>query len=154
MSKTPTDWQPMETAPRDGSWILLCNQVDCLAVSGYWDVRDDDWMTDVNLPYFIPAYWLPLPAAPSQGKTAMTNHSGDANKKGDAMSEIRATKSADTLAVEAYLQQSQRRDRYIAALSAMRGALIDPLAPPQWLHDAAVELLDALLDVETEGGTR
>lgn len=68
MSETPTDWQPMETAPRDGRWILLWDKLECLAVSGYWDAHVDDWMTDVDLPYFIPTYWLPLPPAPPQRK--------------------------------------------------------------------------------------
>ena len=70
------------------------------------------------------------------------------------MSDMRSTKSADTQAVEAYIQQSQRRERYIAAIAAKRRTLTDPLSPPEWLYDAAVELLDALLDMETDGGTR
>ena len=68
MSETPTGWQPMETAPRDGTWILLWDELECLAVSGYWDADVDDWMTDVDLPYSILTYWLPLPPAPPQRK--------------------------------------------------------------------------------------
>ena len=88
--------------------------------------------------------------------------------KGDTMSDdlvnvsqrwpLRQTKSADTLAVEAYLQQSQRRDRYLGAVKALR----DKLArfndghdvPPDEMRVSVAELLDALLDMETEGGTR
>lgn len=96
----------------------------------------------------------------------MTNQSRDATNRGDAMSETptpkessavatppRSTKSADTLAVEAYLQQSQRRDRYLDAVKALRNTLVE-LQEGQPVSDRMVELLDALLDMETEGGTR
>ena len=65
----------------------------------------------------------------------------------------RSTKSADTRAVEAYIQQSQRRDRYLDAVKALRNTLIE-LQEGQPVSDRIVELLDALLDMETEGGTR
>ena len=66
---------------------------------------------------------------------------------------LRKTKNADTLAVEAYLQQSQRRDRYLDAVKALRNTLVE-LREGEAVSDRMVELLDALLDVETEGGTR
>ena len=70
----------------------------------------------------------------------------------------RSTKSADTRAVEAYLQQSQRRDRYIEAVRALRDTLTDLqrglAVSTKQMRDLVVELLDALLDMETEGGTR
>lgn len=74
------------------------------------------------------------------------------------MSNTRSTKSADSLALEAYIQQSERRDRYISALWTMRQTLTDlldgqPVSTKQ-MRDSVVELLDALLDMETEGGTR
>ena len=65
----------------------------------------------------------------------------------------RSTKSADTRAVEAYLQQSQRRDRYLDAVKALRNTLIE-LQEGQPVSDRMVELLEALLDMETDGGTR
>ena len=65
----------------------------------------------------------------------------------------RSTKSADTRAVEAYIQQSQRRDRYLDAVKALRNTLVE-LREGEAVSDRMVELLDALLDVETEGGTR
>jgi len=84
-------------------------------------------------------------------------------KNGDTMSDylvnwserlpLRQTKSADTLAVEAYLQQSQRRDRYLDAVKALRNTLVE-LREGEAVSDRMVEMLDALLDVETEGGTR
>ena len=65
----------------------------------------------------------------------------------------RSTKSADTRAVEAYIQQSQRRDRYIDAVKALRNTLVE-LREGEAVSDRMVEMLDALLDMETEGGTR
>ena len=71
---------------------------------------------------------------------------------------LRQTKSADTLAVEAYIQQSQRRDRYLGAVKALRDTLTDlqggQNVSTQAMRDRVVELLDALLDMETHGGTR
>ena len=71
---------------------------------------------------------------------------------------LRKTKNADTLAVEAYIQQSQRRDRYISAISTLRDTLTDlqggQTVSTKQMRDRVVELLDALLDVETHGGTR
>ena len=89
-------------------------------------------------------------------------------KNGDTMSDylvnwserlpLRQTKSADTLAVEAYLQQSQRRDRYLDAVKALRDTLVGlqggQTVSTQAMRDRMVELLDALLDMETEGRTR
>ena len=71
---------------------------------------------------------------------------------------LRQTKSADTRAVEAYIQQSQRRDRYLGAVKALRDTLVGlqggQTVSTKHMRDRVVELLDALLDVETEGGTR
>ena len=66
---------------------------------------------------------------------------------------MRQTKSADTRAIEAYIQQSQRRDRYLGAMKALRDTLVE-LQEGQPVSDRAVELLDAILDMETHGGTR
>ena len=66
---------------------------------------------------------------------------------------MRQTKSADTRAIEAYIQQSQRRDRYLDAVKALRNTLVE-LQEGQPVSDRAVELLDAILDMETHGGTR
>ena len=94
------------------------------------------------------------------------DHLGDANKKAGATPEEssvvatppRSTKSADTRAVEAYLQQSQRRDRYLGAVRALRETLTDlkggQTVSTKQMRDRVVELLDALLDMETHGGTR
>ena len=71
---------------------------------------------------------------------------------------MRQIKSADTRAVEAYIQQSKRRDRYLGAIKSLRDTLVGlqggQTVSTKQMRDSVVELLDALLDMETEGGTR
>ena len=71
------------------------------------------------------------------------------------MSDMRSTKSADTLAVEAYIQQSERRDRYISAVRSLRDTLASlregQTVSTKQMRDSVVELLDALLDFEMGG---
>jgi hypothetical protein len=64
MQETETDWQPIETAPTDATWVLLWDHRDVIAVSGYWDAHEDDWMTDVEIPHFLPTHWRPFSPGP------------------------------------------------------------------------------------------
>lgn len=67
-------WQPIETAPRDGTVILLCrvhpNPDVRIAVSdGQWlETSNGHW--DWVWPYIRkePTHWMPLPAAPKEMK--------------------------------------------------------------------------------------
>lgn len=69
--RTATQWRPMETAPKDGTWIVLLLHRDPWVVrEACWRVRssgasegwtawpgpddDDDWIED-------PAGWIPMP---------------------------------------------------------------------------------------------
>ena len=72
-----SEWQPIETAPKDGSyflagnaggaWVAHWNQV---AVSGYR--FDQPWRScmlnhyhmPVDVRYLPPTHWMPLPAPP------------------------------------------------------------------------------------------
>lgn len=54
-------WQSIETAPKDGTTILLLCTSGGIA-DGCWDLRDESW----NYAYIDPTHWQPLPAAPKQ----------------------------------------------------------------------------------------
>lgn len=69
-------WRPMETAPKDGSRILLAKIVGhpshptalWWAVAGHWSEKWSNWNDDVEpCGLASPNYWQPLPPAP-EGK--------------------------------------------------------------------------------------
>ena len=71
----PAEWQPIETAPKDGRHMLLC---DGARVSfGGWLTDIDQgaeyegqigmagwWAVDLGPNIYRPTHWMPLPAAP------------------------------------------------------------------------------------------
>lgn len=78
-----SEWQPIETAPKDGTLIILWDSNRELAVSGHWHsepARDDpsngyehawSWWVSSNDtimwdggPDDIPTHWTPLPEPP------------------------------------------------------------------------------------------
>jgi hypothetical protein len=65
------DWQPIETAPRDGTWFLAFGKHSrdrCTMMVICWD-GDPDWVSadDGYRPYLSPTHWMPLPNPPKQG---------------------------------------------------------------------------------------
>jgi hypothetical protein len=71
----PQAWQPIETAPKDGTRLLLARtQVlsgELIVVSGSWNsggsMHMPHWMTPVL--GFQPTHWMPLPAPPEGERT-------------------------------------------------------------------------------------
>jgi hypothetical protein len=71
-----TSWQPIETAPRDGSDILLiCNTAYTPEASiGWWSADgwrhysrpEEKWHGGVVK--WFPTHWMPLPAPPGIGE--------------------------------------------------------------------------------------
>jgi len=75
-------WRPIDSAPRDGTHILLKFGVDGPVVGGCWDyigcgdwesgqVDVRYWMTDDDLiiiedPSTEPTHWMPLPSLPQE----------------------------------------------------------------------------------------
>lgn len=54
-------WQTMETAPKDGTEILLWD-AGKFAIVGYWHPLSGHWTTgDYAL---VPTHWMPLPEGP------------------------------------------------------------------------------------------
>lgn len=67
-------WQPIETAPRDGTNILICGTgsdgyyVSDVKWDGEWmlfDANADDWTE----PTFNVTHWMPLPHPPAERET-------------------------------------------------------------------------------------
>jgi hypothetical protein len=56
----PHQWQPIETAPRDGTVILIATYA-AWALS-YWD--DGSWRWGVRKEEMEPTHWMPLPLLP------------------------------------------------------------------------------------------
>ena len=63
------EWQPIETAPKDGQAILVTDGMDCYCVE--WDEEFDWWTVDDNKlgPFRLrgsaPTHWMKLPEAPN-----------------------------------------------------------------------------------------
>jgi hypothetical protein len=75
-----SEWQPIETAPKDGTEILLCRAVDAdghsitgksfgvfCQVAAWWGT--ERWVVYCSLIHdpslhFEPTHWMPLPKAP------------------------------------------------------------------------------------------
>lgn len=78
MTTTTSDiaagWQPMATAPKDGTPILAFSPDDDFRdVTGmdviWWEAVEECWffgMSDEYEPMNSATHWMPLPAAPSQ----------------------------------------------------------------------------------------
>ena len=75
-----TDWQPIDTAPKDGSVLvfglpsdLIINNDKLLSFSSpvittaYWDDIDDSFVLTGGTwlgPFIEPTHWMPLPTPP------------------------------------------------------------------------------------------
>lgn len=74
-------WQPIETAPKDGTWIIVTtphaededplesNEPDCCIVRWAADIHGDGWAwetawADQALNTTLPTHWMPLPPPP------------------------------------------------------------------------------------------
>ena len=61
-----TEWKPIESAPKDGTRVLLWNEKFTAPCSGQF-YGFDDWKMDSDIPPFAfqPTHWMPLPPAPT-----------------------------------------------------------------------------------------
>jgi hypothetical protein len=59
-----TDWQPIETAPKDGTMVLLYKQSSGTKGSGYWDDRENFWRIGAMCYFNGATHWAPYPAVP------------------------------------------------------------------------------------------
>ena len=65
------DWQPIATAPKDGTEILVYTRSECFYVVVYDDVFSAPWRirNDEGLNETVPTHWMPLPEAPDANVT-------------------------------------------------------------------------------------
>lgn len=71
-------WQPIETAPMDGSRVLVWSLCEEEVVAAYWNADKYNrkpnpyWDTDHHYIDSMranpPTHWMPLPAAPTEGQ--------------------------------------------------------------------------------------
>lgn len=63
----PTAWQPIETAPKDGTNCLVYRKYptgyEIMTVAHYFAGKDN-WEQDVGLYDIVPSHWMPLPEKP------------------------------------------------------------------------------------------
>lgn len=69
-----TGWQPIETAPKDGTWVILFTPagVQCGYWGGSYFGRDMAWLqyahrSDYEEVEGVPTHWMPLPEPPTVG---------------------------------------------------------------------------------------
>lgn len=55
-------WRPIDSAPKDGTPILVCRQYPGSDQIGIDRYRNDVWWR--STPYNQPQYWMPLPVPP------------------------------------------------------------------------------------------
>lgn len=59
------EWQPIETAPKDGTEILTCDN-GCGYSVRYWGEGEDEGMAWLpRIRGVFPTHWMPLPEAPT-----------------------------------------------------------------------------------------
>ena len=61
-----TQWQPISTAPKDGTEFLGAIGFDCALIN--WDSRESDWMVygDYDVTNGNPTHWMALPNTPEE----------------------------------------------------------------------------------------
>jgi hypothetical protein len=69
-------WQPIETAPKDGTWILATSGGVAYVVSWFYTGPQHGWWATADEADRAPTHWMPLPDPPLKEKN--TNDSGAA----------------------------------------------------------------------------
>lgn len=67
-----TTWQPIETAPKDGTRIIVCDEYGVPTFASWFDSDNrpmgsgPGFRCQMNLPTWCPQWWYPLPPAPNE----------------------------------------------------------------------------------------
>ena len=62
------EWQPIESAPKDGTWLMFFGEparTSSQCMIGRWDVSSWESADDGYGMYLEPTHWMPLPPCPS-----------------------------------------------------------------------------------------
>jgi hypothetical protein len=62
------DWQPIETAPKDGTEILAWVEVKQKRMVMSFDRKWGAWISSPGRYSYQPTRWTPLPPAPTEGQ--------------------------------------------------------------------------------------
>lgn len=65
LAQQPEGWRSIETAPKDGTRVLICHTGWYSPVVGRFELRE--WLDDEQM-VRLPTHWMPLPAAPEPGE--------------------------------------------------------------------------------------
>lgn len=80
-----SDWQPIATAPKDGTYVMLWGKWEDEAHGfgpwpAYWDRGDEEWLSSVTPQEHLgagvfkclyiqePTHWMPLPQPPQESE--------------------------------------------------------------------------------------
>lgn len=64
-----SQWLPIETAPKDGTWLILGKTDGPVWANCFWEKmtrKEDRWGSSSGPVPFDPTRWMPLPAAPRE----------------------------------------------------------------------------------------
>lgn len=61
-----TEWQLIETAPRDGAFLAFCDAeiIEDRYVVAMWDRNDGEFYRPFDDEFICPTHWMPLPEPP------------------------------------------------------------------------------------------
>lgn len=63
LAQVKDGWQPIGTAPKDGTRILICrNELVEPVTIAYWSMAELRFVTPVTANWHPPTHWMPLPA--------------------------------------------------------------------------------------------
>lgn len=61
-------WQPMETAPKDGTEVLVFSKYEDIVIAKWaeWGGRDGGWIVGMEYAVSSPTHWMSLPEPPKE----------------------------------------------------------------------------------------
>lgn len=67
---SPVGWQDIESAPKDGISVLVCQSRNGIVKAAYWSQAYNHWSVSAGPMGYLDevTHWMPLPAAPTQGE--------------------------------------------------------------------------------------